>query len=95
MLSIAYVCGASWNESHWCNEKFDKMLLQARGITDQAKRKQLYCDIQMLMAEQGSTITPAFINWIDAYATRVKNLQGHPHGFTGWMYWENVWVDDA
>ena len=47
------------------------------------------------MRDEGSTVTPVFTNWLDAYSSKVKDLNGHPHGFTGWMYWEDVWLDDS
>jgi peptide/nickel transport system substrate-binding protein len=95
MLSIAYLTGASWNESYWSNEEFDKLVLEARTTVDTNLRMEMYRDIQIIMRDQGSTITPVFTNWLDGYSTKVKNLKGHPHGFTGWMYWEDIWLDDS
>ena len=95
MLSIAYITGGSWNESHWSNENFDKLVLEGRRTTDTAKRKEIYRDIQMIMRDEGSTVTPVFTNWVDAYSAKVQNLKGHPHGYTGWMYWEDVWLDNS
>lgn len=95
MLSIAYITGGSWNESFWSNEKFDNLVLEARKTTDVDLRKEMYRDIQMIMRDEGSTVTPVFTNWIDGYSSKVRDLKGHPHGFTGWMYWEDVWLDDG
>ena len=95
MLSIAYITGGSWNESFWSNEKFDNLVLEARKTTDNDLRKEMYRDIQIIMRDEGSTVTPVFTNWIDGYSSKVRDLKGHPHGFTGWMYWEDVWLDDA
>jgi len=95
MLSIAYVSGASWNESFWSNPTFDQLLLDARKELDTARRKQLYCDMQMIMAEEGSTITPVFINWIDGAANKVQGLKGHPFMYVGSLYWDDVWIDES
>ena len=95
MLAIAYISGGSWNESFWSNERFDRLVLEARKTVDEDLRRELYREIQIIMRDEGATITPVFTNWLDAYASRVKNLKGHPHGFGGWMYWEDVWLDDA
>ncbi|MEM7123129.1 MAG: ABC transporter substrate-binding protein [Pseudomonadota bacterium] len=95
MLSVAYLSDVPWNESYWSNERFDKLVLQGRQETDDATRKEIYRDIQVIMRDEGSTLTPVFTNWLDAYSDKVKNLKGHPHGFAGWMYWEDVWLDDG
>jgi peptide/nickel transport system substrate-binding protein len=95
MLSVAYLTGATWNESYWSNEKFDNLVFEGRKTTDFALRQEIYRDIQIIMRDEGSSITPVFTNWLDAYSTKVKNLKGHPHGFAGWMYWEDAWLDDA
>ncbi len=41
---------ADWNESGWKNEKFDQLLAAARAESDEAKRRQHYCDMQMSSA---------------------------------------------
>ncbi|MCQ4438560.1 hypothetical protein NO135_26485, partial [Clostridioides difficile] len=44
---------APWNESGWKNAKCDQLLLAARSETDDAKRKQMYGDMQVLVSQQG------------------------------------------
>ena len=95
MLSIAYITGGSWNESFWSHQRFDQLVLEGRRTVDAARRAEIYRECQLIMRDEGASVIPVFTNWIDAYRTRVKNLKGHPHGFTGWMYWEEVWLDDA
>jgi hypothetical protein len=34
-----------------------------------------------------------FSNWIDGNSARVKDLVPHPDGFSGWMQWDNIWLD--
>ncbi|MBT5434224.1 MAG: ABC transporter substrate-binding protein, partial [Rhodospirillaceae bacterium] len=95
MLAIAYISGGAWNESYWSNERFDSLVLEARQSVDEDLRRELYREIQIIMRDEGSTVTPVFTNWLDAYSNKVKDLKGHPHGFAGWMYWEDVWIDDS
>ena len=42
MLSVAYAAGAPWNETHWNNEKFEKLLADARGETDEEQAPALH-----------------------------------------------------
>jgi peptide/nickel transport system substrate-binding protein len=78
MLSVAYAANAPWNETHWNNEKFEKLLADARGETDEAKRKPYIWEMQALLNEQGGAIIPVFKDWLDAHLDKVG---GHtPHG---------------
>ena len=62
---------APWNESGWKNAKFDQLLLAARSETDDAKRKQMYGDMQVIVAQQGRVGIPAFISFLDGYDKRL------------------------
>lgn len=72
MLTLAYKSDANWNETYWKDEKFDQMLVEVRGVTDPAKRKQMYCDMQEIVRDKAGTITPAHSNYVDAAASHVK-----------------------
>lgn len=65
-FSIEYLSKAPWNESHFSNEKFDQMLLQARGEFDTDKRKKLYGDMGEILRDEGGVIIPMFNDYIDA-----------------------------
>ena len=77
MLEVAYQSTAPWNESHWKDPKFDKMLSDAQAETDPAKRKTLIWDLQANLTEDGGTLIPCFRDWLDAQS---KKVGGHtPH----------------
>ena len=78
MLSVAYGAGAPWNETHWKNDKFEKLLADAKSETDEAKRKGYIWEMQAMLHEDGGAIIPVFRDWIDAHH---DNVGGHtPHG---------------
>ena len=78
MLSIAFGAGAPWNESHWKNDKFEKLLADARSETDEAKRKPYIWEMQKMLQEDGGAVIPVFRDWLDAHSDKVG---GHtPHG---------------
>lgn len=60
ILSIAYITGAPWNDTVISIEKVDQLVKAARGELDAAKRKSMYSEIQMLIAQNGGTLVPAF-----------------------------------
>jgi peptide/nickel transport system substrate-binding protein len=77
MLSVAYKSGAPWNETHWADAAFDRMLALAQAETDDDKRKRLVFDMQAMLAGQGGSLIPCFRDWLDAHHQRVG---GHtPH----------------
>ena len=93
MLSVAYATGAPWNETHWNNEKFMKLLADARAETDEAKRRPYILEMQAMLHEDGGAIIPVFREWIDAHSDKVG---GHtPHsGFDmdNGLIMEKAWI---
>ena len=51
LFSLFFKSDAPWNESAWKEPKFDQHLVSARGETDEAKRKQMYRDMQVMIHE--------------------------------------------
>ncbi|CAE6893683.1 ABC transporter substrate-binding protein [Paraburkholderia domus] len=85
---------APWNEANWKSPKFDQMLLAARGEPDDAKRKKIYGDMQVLVHETGGVGIPMFQSSIDAYTSKLKGLGSIPlAGLMGFMFAENVWLE--
>jgi peptide/nickel transport system substrate-binding protein len=94
MFSLFYQSDATMNESGWKNAQFDQLLLAARAETDDAKRKQMYGDMQVLVHEQGGIGIPQFNSSLDGHSTKLKGLAPHPlGGFMGYMFAEHVWLE--
>ncbi len=71
MYSTAYLSTADWNDTRFFNESFDKMLLSARGELDDAKRKQIYRDMGMIVHSEGGLICPMFNDWVEGVSNNV------------------------
>jgi peptide/nickel transport system substrate-binding protein len=78
MLSQAYTCGASWEESNWCNEEFDSRIMAARAALDPEERRQLLTDAQQILAEDGPVIVPYFRSYITAFTNRLHGFRADP-----------------
>ena len=94
MLTTVYASGANWNETHWNNPQFDKLLVEARSELDRAKRKQMYRDLELLVQDDSGEILPMFNNTLDAAASKVKGFI--PMGtlqMSGYRAPEKVWFD--
>lgn len=68
IFTLGYAPGGDWNDSHFRDERFGKLLVEARAELDEAKRAEMYGEMQRILAERGSVIIPFFRNWI--YARR-------------------------
>jgi peptide/nickel transport system substrate-binding protein len=94
LFSLFFQSTASWNESGWRDERFDQLLVQARGIGDQALRSELYGEMQKIVRDRCGVAIPVFISLIDGYDRRLKGLQPIPLGaFMGYRFGEYVWWD--
>lgn len=92
LFSLFYKSDAAWNESGWKNPRFDRLLLEARGEADQAKRKQLYGEMQGLVHHYCGVGIPVFINLIDGYDRRLKGMFPIAMGgMMGYQFAEHVW----
>jgi peptide/nickel transport system substrate-binding protein len=93
MLGVAYKSDAPWNDTHWKNEKFDKLLADARMETGEAKRKEYIWAMQEMLHEDGGAVIPCFRDWLDAHSSKVG---GHtPHAgfdFDNGRLAEKAWL---
>ena len=94
LLTLFFASTAPWNETGWKSEPFDKLLIEARAATDEAKRKQMYGEMQTLIAEQNSLGIPLFNSFYDGHTTKLKGLEPIPTGgMMGFGFAENVWLE--
>jgi peptide/nickel transport system substrate-binding protein len=95
LFSLFYKSDAAWNESGWKNPRFDRLLLQARGEPDVARRKQLYGEMQGLVRQHCGVGIPVFISLLDGYDRRLKGWYPVPlGGFMGYAFAEHLWWED-
>lgn len=93
LFSMFFKSSADWNSSRWNNPKFDQLLDLARSEGDQAKRKQMYVDMQELVSNECGIGIPVFINLIDGYDSRLRGLSPIPiGGMMGYSFAEHVWM---
>ena len=94
MMTLAYKSDAPWNESAWKDESFDKILLEARGELDPAKRYEMNCALQQKITDGAGTLVATHRAYIDGKAKNVKGFPKVPIAAFGGMEWpEYVWKD--
>lgn len=60
-------CGAIWNESHFCDQEFDRLSQLAGSTLDEPARVEAYAEIQRILIERGPVIIPYFFAQFFAY----------------------------
>ena len=73
MFSTAYAAGAPWNDSFWDHERFNKLLVLARGELDQALRREMYVEMQTIVSNEGGVVVPLFNNYVFATSDKVRH----------------------
>jgi len=94
LFSTLYKSDAPWNVSGWKDERFDQLLVAARGEADEVKRKQMYGDMQVIVHEKCGVGIPVFISNLDGYDRRLQGFGSIPiGGLMGYSFAEYVWLD--
>lgn len=95
LLNLAWKSGAAWNFSHYSDPQLDGLIDNARSELDEAKRKQIYGDIQAKIHNSGALILPNFISFVDGVSNKVKGLTPIPVGaLGGFNFTDRVWLTD-
>ena len=94
MMTLAFKSDAAWNETYHQDPEFDKILVEVRGVTDPAKRKEMYHTLQEKIHNENGTVLPAYRNYVDAVSDKVKGLTHVPlNNFGGAEAPVTMWLD--
>ena len=94
MFSQVYAKGAVWNDTHWDDERFNQLLIEARAELDTAKRRDMYREMQLIVRDDGGVIIPMYPNFIDAHSTKIARgpRLGANYDLDGWKCVERWWM---
>ena len=73
MFSSAYARGANGNESFWDDDRFNKILVQARAELDEGKRAEMYREMQAIVRDDGGSVIPMYANYVDAASVKLSH----------------------
>ena len=71
IFSQVYAAEASWNDTYWKHEKFNKLLVQARAELDTTKRRDMYVEMQQIVHNEGGTVIPLFQSDVQAHTDKL------------------------
>ena len=79
MFSMAYAADAKQNDTKWKHPKFNQLLIAARAELDDAKRREMYVEMQRLVHDEGGVVIPMFANRVEAVSSKIRyeNLAGN------------------
>ena len=95
-FEVGFASKSPWNESRWCNPQFDTLLREAKSTRDDARKRQLYWDMQALVSSGSGVCIPNFTNSLDAYAPHVCGLRPSQAGqLMGYDFARSVWLSGS
>jgi len=77
-LDTMLVCGANWNESHFCDDEFDRLANLAGTTLNEDQRVDAYNQIQALLVDRGPTMIPYFFSQLGAISDKFSDFQMKP-----------------
>ena len=86
--------GAAWNDTQFNHEAFNKLLVQARAELDEAKRREMYREMQRILRDEGGVIVPMFANAVTARTDAINHGEhvSAVRAFDGRRIIERWWV---
>jgi peptide/nickel transport system substrate-binding protein len=92
-FTLLFTSDAAFADTAWNNKTFDALIDKARGMLDDAERRRLYTEAQVMMAREKPSVIPFFQDVLSASRSHVKNWVAHPLAKN--FYVENVWLNRA
>ncbi len=72
-FSLAYADNASWNDTFWKHDRFNKLLKSARIELNQNTRREMYVEMQTILRDEGGVIIPMFANHVWAVSEKIQH----------------------
>ena len=71
MFTIGYSDETNWNDSFWLNDRFLKLLREARAELNEIKRREMYVEMQSIVRDDGGVVIPLFANYVAAKSSKI------------------------
>lgn len=89
VLNLAYRSGVPWNESHYNNPDFDKLLDTASATLDVNERRKHMAGLQKMLQDDAVMAQPL---WRSIFAAGNKRVQGYTLHPTNYHQLNKVWM---
>ncbi len=71
MFTLGYKAGGNWTDTFWNHARFEELLVMGRAELDEAKRSDIYIEMQTILSNEGGVVVPCFTNNVDAASTAI------------------------
>jgi peptide/nickel transport system substrate-binding protein len=88
----ALASNAPFNETHWHDPAFNKLLFKAIGETDHAKAQGYWNQLQQTQYQQGGYINWTNADFVDGLAKKVSGLKPSAAGILGNHRFQDPWL---
>jgi peptide/nickel transport system substrate-binding protein len=89
-FTLLFTSDAAFADTAWNNKEFDDLVAKGRSTLDDAERRKIYAQAQVLMARDVPSVIPFFQDILTASRNYVRGWTAHPLSRT--FYVENVWL---
>jgi peptide/nickel transport system substrate-binding protein len=73
MFSTAYDAEAEWNETHFNHPRFQELLVAARSELNEAVRREMYVEMQVITSDEGGALIPMYNNYVWARSDKLAH----------------------
>lgn len=84
---------ATFNETHFSDENFDRLFTESQATLDETKRAELLFECQKILHDEGGYIIWGLSPYIDALTPTVKGMLSTPTYPLGGGDFRKVWLD--
>jgi peptide/nickel transport system substrate-binding protein len=84
---------ATYNETHFHDDNFDKLFTQAQATLDESKRNDMLFECQKILYDTGGYIIWGLSPYIDGLSPKVKDMSSTPTYPLGGGDFRKVWLD--
>jgi peptide/nickel transport system substrate-binding protein len=89
VYNLAYATGAPWNETHFADPEFDRLLGEANGKINPAERRETMAKLEKILQDSGIMVQALWRSIFTAGRKNIRNFQLHPtqyhQFFSTWM----------
>ena len=71
MFTLGYKAGGNWTDTYWNHPRFESLLVAGRAELDNAKRNDIYVEMQTIVHNEGGVVVPCFANNVDAASDKL------------------------
>ncbi|CAH2397055.1 ABC transporter substrate-binding protein [Mesorhizobium escarrei] len=73
IFTNAYAQGAAWNDTFWKNERFNQLLVHARGEQNDNLRREMYAEMQRLVRDDGGAVVLTYNSYVMGLRDNVEH----------------------